>query len=229
MRRHVGRVRLGLSAGWTVLALAGCQDRLNEPRIVSLVYVSGNAQSASIGDVLPDPLVVRVVDQRAQPAAGVEVRFTVLVGNGAVTPEVATSDAGGAASTSFRLGSGVGQQAVRASLGTTTPVVFTAEALPAPPSQITVVSGANQTATAGSPLPAPIVVRVTDAFNNPKAGVTVEFGVVTGGGTVSAASAMTNAQGQASVSWTLGPTVGTQTMTAVVAGVAPLIITATAQ
>lgn len=232
MRRGRNHRHLALATGWTVMVLAGCSQSLEDlvgPRIVSVVLVSGAGQSASIGDLVPQPLVVRVVDQYQQPTAGVEVTFTVTVGNGAVTPGVATSGADGTASVSFRLGSGVGSQAARASLSATKFVTFTADALPAPPSQIVVASGNGQTAAAGAPLPAPIVVQVSDAFNNPKAGVTVEFGVVTGGGTVSVPSALTNLQGRATVSWTLGPTVGAQSMTAVIIGVAPLIITATAQ
>ena len=44
-------------------------------------------------------------------------------------------------------------------------------------------------------------------------------------------AALTDASGQASIAWTLGPTVGTQTLIVTVAGASgsPLTVTATAQ
>jgi flagellar hook protein FlgE len=60
------------------------------------------------------------------------------------------------------------------------------------------VSGDAQTGTVGSTLPQPLVVRVTDAHNNPTPGVAVTFAVTSGGGSVTTASAATDAQGLAS-------------------------------
>ena len=62
-------------------------------------------------------------------------------------------------------------------------------------------------------------VLVTDAYNNPVAGVAVTFAVAPGSGSVTGASATTNASGIATVgSWTLGTTAGANTLTATCAG-----------
>lgn len=68
------------------------------------------------------------------------------------------------------------------------------------------VSGDNQTATESTTLPKPLVVQVTNG-GSPVPGVNLTFKVDTGGGSVSPASIDTDAQGKASVSWTLGSTV----------------------
>ncbi len=67
-------------------------------------------------------------------------------------------------------------------------------------------------------LASPLVVKVTNAANAAVAGVTVNWAVATGGGSVSAATSVTNASGLAQINWTLGATVGAQTATATVSG-----------
>ena len=101
---------------------------------------------------------------------------------------------------------------------------------PGPAAGFTLVSGGGQTAAGLSLLPQPIVVQVIDAFGNAVvgAGRTVTFAAATGGGSVSPASTLTNASGQASTAWTLGASVGAQSITASSAGFATLGIGATA-
>lgn len=71
-------------------------------------------------------------------------------------------------------------------------------------------SGDVQAAAASSALPQPIVVSAQDANGVPVPGVTVTFSVALGGGSVSPATAVTNASGLAQTQMTLGPTAGTQ-------------------
>ena len=80
----------------------------------------------------------------------------------------------------------------------------------APPtaSAIALVAGDGQIGTVGLQLPQPLVVAVTDKSGAGVAGVAVAWTVTAGGGSISAGSVTTNAQGRASVSWTLGPSVG---------------------
>lgn len=80
----------------------------------------------------------------------------------------------------------------------------------APPSAtaIALVSGDHQTGTVGQALAQPLVVRVTDKNDAGVAGVAVSWATTGGGGGVSGASVTTDAQGHASVTWTLGPSVG---------------------
>ncbi|MCC5637261.1 DUF4082 domain-containing protein [Nostoc sp. CHAB 5844] len=66
------------------------------------------------------------------------------------------------------------------------------------------VSGDNQSGIVGSTLPNNLVVQVNNTSGNPQSGVTVNFAVTSGGGSVSPTSAVTNANGQASTTLTLG-------------------------
>jgi plastocyanin len=95
--------------------------------------------------------------------------------------------------------------------------------------QITAQSGNNQVAPAGTSI-APLEVLVRDASNNPVAGVAVTWAVGAGGGSVSAPTSTTGANGIASITRTLGSNAGTQTTTATRSGLtgSPVTFTATA-
>ena len=96
-----------------------------------------------------------------------------------------------------------------------------------PATTISMVSGNNQTGTAGQPLRYPLVAVVTNASAIPVAGVMVNFAVTAGGGTLSNTQLTTDSQGVAFTTLTLGPTVGTNTVTATADGLtgSPLIFT----
>ncbi len=81
------------------------------------------------------------------------------------------------------------------------------------PNHLIVVSGSGQTGEVSTALPQPIVVQALDGANKSVSGVTIAW-TVTGGGNVSAASSTTDKDGNASVTWTLSPTAGTQIVTA---------------
>lgn len=87
------------------------------------------------------------------------------------------------------------------------------------------VSGNGQVGVAGQTLPAPIQVRVLGSDDQPLPGATVTFAVTTGGGTVSPASATSDANGLASTTWTLGKTAGNNVLT-VTAGTATMTVAA---
>jgi hypothetical protein len=74
----------------------------------------------------------------------------------------------------------------------------------APPAAINLLGGGGQVAPPATLLPDSIRVRVVDAFGFPVAGATVQFTVAAGGGTVSAVARVTDADGRAGVTWTLG-------------------------
>src|SRR5207244_9612928 len=78
-------------------------------------------------------------------------------------------------------------------------------------------------------LPHPLVVTASGAGGTPLPDIKVTFAVASGGGSVSATSVTTNAQGQASTVLTLGPTAGPNTVTATVSGLtgSPVLFTAT--
>lgn len=64
------------------------------------------------------------------------------------------------------------------------------------------IAGAPATAAAGSVVP--VVVAARDADGGVAAGITIEVAVALGGGTVTPASAVTDAAGEASFDWTIG-------------------------
>ena len=95
------------------------------------------------------------------------------------------------------------------------------------PSALVKVSGNGQTGASSSALAAPLVVQVNDRLGHLIAGVTVAFATATG--SVTPIGTLTNTNGQAQTTWTLGPTAGQQSATASVTGIAtPATFTATA-
>ena len=109
-----------------------------------------------------------------------------------------------------------------------------------PPSQIQVHEGDNQSAIVGEPVAIQPSVIIKDTYNNPLRDISVTFAVFSGGGYVldesSAAASETtvtsNAEGIAQVGgWTLGNTVGTNTLAAAIDGDAGsnVVFTATAK
>jgi hypothetical protein len=91
------------------------------------------------------------------------------------------------------------------------------------------VSGDPQTGPVGTVLGAPLVVKVTDASGDAVQGVAITWSI-TGGGSLSETSTQTGANGQASVTRTLGSTEGQQTTLATAEGLAgsPVTFTHTA-
>lgn len=72
------------------------------------------------------------------------------------------------------------------------------------PKSLEITSGNNQTGFPGQQLPNPIQVRVKDSRGETFANVPVHFAITSGGGTVQDASVMTDADGYAQTTWTLG-------------------------
>ncbi|HEY3011767.1 MAG TPA: PKD domain-containing protein [Gemmatimonadales bacterium] len=195
-----------------------------EPAAIEVVH--GDGQNGRVGEPLADPLVFQVTDSRGRPVEGASVVFELLsAGPGAdVVPQTATTDANGQTDTRLVLGTTIGPQTGQARVvvaeGVKEPkTTFTAMALSENANGIAAVSGDEQTGPAGSTLSQPLVVVVTDAFGNPISGVTITW-TAEGGGSVSEAATITDAQGRASVQRTLGPTAGQQTTLATSEGLA---------
>jgi hypothetical protein len=95
-------------------------------------------------------------------------------------------------------------------------------------SGLVVLSGNGQTGVIGLGLAAPLVVKVTDTNGDPMAGVAITF-TTSSGGTLSATSATTDANGDAQTYYTLGLVSGAQTVTASAAGLStPVTFTVSA-
>jgi hypothetical protein len=190
---------------------------------------SAEARAGVAGRVLGSPLEVRVTDRYGNPVAGVEVRWTVLAGAGAVEPAAVVTDAAGLARATWTLGPGAGAQAVEARAGALQPVVFTAAAAPDEAAELRREAGAPAEGRVGQPLAELLVVRVVDRHGNPVAGVEVRWTVTSGGGGLSPSVTHTDERGEARSRWTLGPAAGEQRARAETDGLAPVTFTTVAR
>jgi adhesin/invasin len=222
MQRRLSRFRSSVpraaATALTGLFLVACNGD-NGPRPPSsLAAVSSTSVTGTVGELIGDPLVVKVTDDRGAALGGIVVTFTVAEGGGSTTPAVDTTDNTGAASTRWRLGGTTGQQRVSAAIaGVTSQVNFTAAASAGAPASVAIQAGDNQSAVAGAAVTTAPAVLVRDRFNNPVNGTSVFFSVSAGGGAVTGSGATTNASGVATVgSWTLGATAGANRLTALV-------------
>ncbi|BAY18544.1 Ig domain protein group 1 domain protein [Anabaenopsis circularis NIES-21] len=105
----------------------------------NLLKVSGDNQTGTTGNALPNPLVVKVVNAQNTPQAGVTVNFSVTMGGGSISPTSAVTNASGEASTTLTLGAvpaglgGVVVTAIAPGIGSET---FLAAAAPSTPNAI---------------------------------------------------------------------------------------------
>jgi hypothetical protein len=122
---------------WTVAILlaasglsCGDDDTLEPPTPTTLEKLTGDEQSGQVSEALPDPLVVRVLDQTGRPIAGVNVSW-VAQGGGSVSPETVPTDAAGLASAVRVLGETAGEQTTTAEVSGLqgSPVRFTSTAV----------------------------------------------------------------------------------------------------
>jgi uncharacterized protein (TIGR02145 family) len=220
----------------TVLGVffSSCKKDETDPLVAtSIELVSGGSQTAIIETALTNPVIVIVKDQNGNAFKGATVAFAVA--EGSVSAATGTTDAEGKATVNWTLGTTVGTQTLTVTGfkadGTTaltgSPISVTATGSPLAATSIELVSGNNQTGNIVTALTNPVVVLVKDQNGDAFAGTEVSFTVTEG--SVSNPTVTTGANGQASVTWTLGTTVGTQTLNATVTGLtgSPVAFSAT--
>jgi len=184
--------------------------------------ISGDAQSGEIQTVLPDPIVIELLEADGTPFADKSVTFSVIRSDGLISSTPGgegvfvlqtRTDMQGRAQVFWTLGSDAGcgnNRILVSSAGVVPSATFCATARPGPPSQISVDSGFEQSGEAGEEAPAPLRVWVHDRGNG-IAGVSVTFTVVAGGGLVGGQSSTvvsTDATGHAQTTLSLGPSNG---------------------
>ncbi len=164
-------------------------------------------------------LVAEVLDSSGVPIDGTPTVWTSLNTQRATVPDRAIGQ--------IVAGTERGPVQIEASTltGQTDTVTITVEAVP---NAITIVSGDNQTGFTDIQLTAPLIVEVTAVDGLGVADVSVDF-TTTDGGSFGQPSVLTDAAGQASTTWTLGSSSGTQTATASVSGVGVATFTAVVQ
>ena len=215
--------RWWMAAG--LAALAACSsDKTAGPQVAaSLALVTQPAVTPQSGAVLVPQPVVELRDARGNPVAAKGVLVSVSVTGGgslAGLTDIRTDASGRAAYTDLAIAGTVGERTLRFISGTLTPALSDPVMLGAgPPHSAAPTAGNNQTAAAGTDLGVAPAVLVADGSGNPVAGTAVVFAVTAGGGVVQGGNALTGANGIAAVGkWTLGTSVGANSLKATVTG-----------
>jgi uncharacterized repeat protein (TIGR01451 family) len=205
-------------------------DNLGPP--TSVAVVSGSGQSATVATGFTDPLIVEVRDAANQLLPNIAVTFTAPATGASATPSPTTVLTGpdGQGSLAVAANTIAGGYTIAASVsGVATPASFSLTNTAGAPATVSVVSGDGQSATVNTAFSAPLVAEVTDAFGNPVPGATVTFTPPTTGATATVSTpALTDVNGQTSVTATAGTAAGSFTITAATAGAASATFTATA-
>ena len=212
-----------VTAGGTERVLIFKADATLPPVPATVSIISGDNQTGVTGEALANPFVVEIHNQNSDLMEGVTVTFAVSAGGGSLSDTSVKTDANGLAQSTLNLGSSASTNTVEASVeGLSQTVVFNAEATFPPPmaTSLEVISGDDQTGLTGETLMNPVVVEVHDQYGDPMEGVTVTFTVTAGDGTLSTITAMTDTNGQAEITLTLGSDPGTNTVGFSVEGIA---------
>jgi hypothetical protein len=211
MVSSTGLVTAQGSGSTQVTATAGSATAVAQVSVTQtatqLSKISGDGQTGIAGQMLDSPFVVEVRDAENNPVAGATIVFEISQGRGHVDPSSVATSADGRASTRLTSGRVAGEpQGVSARIAATAlSVSFSAITTVGPPATISMAAGINQHARPGALVPVRPAVVVRDAYDNLVPGIALEFEVISGGGSVTGASAVTDAAGRAEVgSWTLG-------------------------
>jgi hypothetical protein len=170
----------------------------------SITLVSGGSQTGTVGTTLAAPVTIKVTDSFGNGVPGIPISFSANVLGGSFNPpSPVTTDSLGRATVSYTLPTIAKTITITAANGTLSKLI-NERSIAGPATSMSIVSGNNQSANRHTALPKPLVVKVTDQYANPVAGVTISFTDNGAGGTLSSATAITNAMGQASVTYTTG-------------------------
>ena len=184
---------------------------INNPK--TLQIISGDDQQDAPGTALANPFVVEVRDQCNNPLPEVEVTFSVTSGGGVLSGTSVMTDNNGRAESTLTLGPNLGANAVTVSVTRIQEQrTFNAEGIRIPKT-LDIISGDGQQDAPGTALANPFVVEVRDQYDEPLPDVEAMFSVTSGGGTLSGTSAMTDVNGRAESTLTLGPNLGANSVT----------------
>ena len=180
-----------------------------------IVMLSGDGQTGIVATVLPGLLKVQVLDDKEQALAHYAVEFFVISGDASFDGQArltTTTNEEGVASARLSLGETYGTITAGATTAPlTTVITFKARAVSGAAYQMVAESGFNQNGPPGQPLPRPVTVSVRDHFGNPAPDHPLLFKIISGGGSIAGSNQAvirTDAEGSASVSWTLGRYLG---------------------
>jgi adhesin/invasin len=184
----------------------------------NIVIHSGKDQDGVVGEVLPQPLKVKVLDSLGVGIRNQNIIFKVIAGGGKLsgtdTVKTVKTDTLGIASIPLTLGTKPVSNKVRAETNPAingSPLLFQAASQPGLPDKLLKASKDSTSGVVNNMLPTPLMTKVTDKYGNPLAGVNVIFTVKAGGGKVNGAlkdTVKTQGNGQAAATLLLGSTSG---------------------
>lgn len=185
-------------------ATAQVSFTLTSTLIRTLLISSGNNQSAPINGAISNPLVV-LARNNGLIKPGVTINWTAS-GTATLSASSSVTDALGQASVMVTsIGSGSAPVLVTGARAEE-PLVKVIFNMTIIPSALTIVSGSGQSGLIGSPADLPLVVSLQDGLAVAVAGQTISWSVIGGSASLGASSSVTNASGQASVSFSFGNT-----------------------
>lgn len=192
----------------------------------ALIITRGNLQRGLVFASPNEALEVQLLGETGSGLPGTAILWEVD-GDASLAASSVATDADGKASNVLTFGATAGMVMVRARApGVTDPVVFTlTSSLPA----VATVGGNGQSGTVNQPLANELTIDLALPASKSLTGVPVQWQVLTGGGTLSSATTLSNAQGRVSNSWTLGGLTGEQTVQASLPGGQLVIFRATAE
>lgn len=174
-------------------------DPASQKHLVPLV---GDSQTAIVGTMLPQPLLVELVNGDGVVQTNQPVTFAVTRNDGILfaSPDsgrtlTMLTDDKGQAKVLFQLGTRTGagnNQVIATSPGVNGQLQFEASAVGAPPAKISPLIPETQVGEIGKPLPQPWTVYATDSGGNPVAGAPIIFTVSQGGGNFGGPTTISN-------------------------------------
>jgi alpha-tubulin suppressor-like RCC1 family protein len=209
-------------------ATTGASDIPSRDLAANLQLQAGDFQTGSVALPLAQMLRVRVVDAGGLPVSGAGVTWSVLAGGGSVTPPTGISDANGNVSTTWTMGTTLGENRVRADLlgaYLLDSVTFLATAVAGAPVTIEILEGFELPETIRvASIVEELRFLVRDQFDHPVVGATVTFATGLNSGTVNPLTDQTDSGGIAVTRWTVGTVTGAQSVTAAIPGQLPVVL-----
>jgi alpha-tubulin suppressor-like RCC1 family protein len=162
------RLALLLLVGLIPAAITCGGDSTGPQLPAALNLVSGNGQSGTVGQALPNPLVVKLVDASGAGVPGVTMLWSAMSGGGALSAATMTTDAVGAAAVTWTLGPASGANTVSASVAgvpTIASIMFSATATPGQAAKLAFTVQPSAV-VAGAAISPAVQVTVQDALGN---------------------------------------------------------------
>ncbi len=190
---------------FTLSAMYGLADSLKSTVIASSPVIADGIHAAQV--------TVKLLDKFNNPVAGERVFLTADGDNNLFDQPTQPTDTAGITRGALR-STKVGVKWVRALVSDKN--IFLAakaqvEFIAGPAVRFVVTEGDHQTGVLNSVLEKPVVIQALDQFDNPTPNVQITLQPLTGCGRVEPATPLlTDSQGQISVKWILGPTLGNQ-------------------